>query len=418
MKIVYFNYIYDAVGPLIRTLELAKASADNGATVVVYFMRKGFSPSPFILARIEQYKSDNLSFRYAYPPIISLSNQGVNTAQQVNISPIPPKTSFIGLLKQALLSLRNVFKELDILETHKPDAIMARPDDAFSFCISSYISGIPLVLESDGPIEELQFFYNVNIKPIKFLDTLRAKSADAVICISEVCKDLWISKNIDAKRLFVIPNGANPDEFSPQSLDKHSTLKSQLNISATKIIGYSGNQRVWHGLGNLFQSALPYLQADKTIKLLIIGCGKSISLLDEFKIPVDIAAEQIIFTGRLNYHDMAKYIDLADVMVMPYNILPLFYFSPMRMFEAMSVGKLLICSKQGQMADILDERSAVLFFDPNIDGDLTRCLGNVLTNDELIKSGHRNREYLISEHSWHQRGYDINKAIEFAITNK
>ena len=115
---------------------------------------------------------------------------------------------------------------------------------------------------------------------------------------------------------------------------------------------------------------------------------------------------------------MATHIDLASFMVMPYERLKLFYFSPMRMFEAMSLGKSLITSKQGQMLDLLDERSSVRFFDPEQKGALQTILSESIYDDVFIEQGIKNREYLIGEHTWSHRGAQVKEAIQYAIVNK
>lgn len=417
MKIVYFNYISNAIGPMIRTLEIAKACSDNNIYVVLHFMRKDFNPPEFIFDRIREYQGEKL--KIYFPPIhdTSLNSQSNETTHSVNVAPMPPKMSAFGLLRQGLLSLRYIFQEIKIIHYEKPDAIMARPDDAFSFCFSGKITKTPIVLDTDGPVEELDLYWGVYSKYFKIFDSFRARSSNAVLCISRVCRDLWIDKQLDIKKLFIVPNGANPDEFSPQASEQRKILKLKNKLDGSRVIGFSGNQRVWHGLPNLLISSLVHLKANKDIKLLIIGCGKNIKMLEECNIPDKIIKNQIIFTGQLSYTDMAKYIDLADIMVMPYDILKLFYFSPMRMFEAMSAGKLLITSKQGQMQDILGEQSAVIFFDPEKEGDLERILGNAIYDDELIATGVRNRDYLLASHTWKHRGQEISNALIYAIND-
>ena len=416
MKIVYFNYISNAIGPIIRTLELAKACSDNNIEVAVYFMRKNFNPPEFILDRINEYQSQHLSIHFL--PILTKDSslRDIPPASAINLTPKAPRMTVLGLFKQALLSLRYISQEIRIIKAEHPDVVMARPDEAFSFCFSSRLTGKPLVLETDGPVEELDLFWGVSSKYFILLDFYRASSANAVLCISKVCMNLWVNKGIRPEKLFIIPNGANPDEFAPLDTALKSELKRKHNLVGARIIGYSGNQRIWHGLPNLLLSALKYLQADKNVKLLIIGCGKNTDILEEHNIPADIAEQQIIFTGRLSYQDMAKFIDLADFMVMPYDNLELFYFSPMRMFEAMSLGKLLICSKQGQMLDILNDNSAVVFFDPAKPGDLERALGESIYNEALVASGVRNREYLLNKHTWHQRGTEIRAALDYCLS--
>lgn len=413
MKIVYFNYLENAIGPLIRTLELAKGCSENGVTVALYFMHDGFNPPAFVYERIHSYQSENLRIYYNDKQENKADLKvPVNKAVK---APGEPKIRLLGLLKQMVFSLKKISRELQIIKKEQPDAIMARPDQALSFCFSSRIAKRPLVLDTDGPIEELDLYWGVSSRGFKWVDTWRAKVSDAVLVISRVCDELWKEKIKDSGQFFLVPNGTHENEFCPQPEQKKLALQEQLGLKGCRVIGYSGNQRVWHGLPNLLKTSLPLLQNDPNLKVLVIGCGFNNELMDECDIPADIFNQQIIFTGRLSYWEMATHIDLASVMVMPYEILPLFYFSPMRMFEAMSVGKSLITSKQGQMLDLLDEKGSVRFFDPTEDDALNTVLKASIYDENFIQEGQLNRDYLISEHTWSNRGVQVKKAIQYAI---
>jgi glycosyltransferase involved in cell wall biosynthesis len=379
-------------------------------------MNEEFKPPEFVYERIRSYQSETLNIHYNNRHEKSLAIPLGNSSEQ-NKAPGEPRIRLRGLLKQSALSLLYIPSELKIIRREKPDAVMARPDHAFSFCFSSRLAGIPLVLDTDGPVEELDLYWGISSRGLSKLDTFRAKSSSAVSVVSNVCEELWHDKISDRKRFFIVPNGTHQEEFLPQTEYKREALSKSLGLQGCRVIGYSGNQRIWHGLPNLLRSALPLLNSDKKLKILVIGCGFNEDLMEECGISESIFRNQIVFSGRLSYWDMAAHIDLADIMVMPYDTLPLFYFSPMRMFEAMSLGKSLITSNQGQMHDLLDERSSVRFFDPENPGDLHRVIKKSVYDDDFIKAGLRNREYLIAEHTWSARGAKIKEAITYAVAN-
>lgn len=413
MKIVYFNYLANAIGPLIRTLELAKACAENGVSVSLYFMNKGFNPPAFVYERIRAYQSESLHIYYPAP----LAPVSANAGEQTR-APGEPRIRLRGLLKQSALSLLNIPEELRIIRRERPDAVMARPDHAFSFCFSTRLAGVPLVLDTDGPVEELDLYWGISSRWLSKLDAFRARVSRSVLVVSRVCEELWHDKIADRARFFIVPNGTHKDEFAPQPEAKREALRHALGLQGCRVIGYSGNQRVWHGLPNLLRSALPLLARDEQLRILIIGCGFNEPLMTQCGIPEPIFRRQVVFTGRLSYWDMAAHIDLADIMVMPYDRLPLFYFSPMRMFEAMSLGKSLITSKQGQMSDLLDARASVRFFDPALPQGLHDVLAGAIYDADFVAAGMKNREYLIAEHTWQARGATVKQAIAHAMVSR
>ena len=417
MKIVYFNYVDNAIGPLIRTLELAKACADNGIEVALYCMSRGFKPPAFVFERIRAYQSDKLRIHY--------STRFESAVMQAQAKPAAPKQApgeprarTLGLLKQTAASLRHVRAEVEIIRREKPDAVMARPDLAFSFCLSTRWTGVPLVLDTDGPVEELALYWGVPSKLFPVFDTWRARAADSILVISRVCQELLRAKLPADTRFFVVPNGTHAQEFAPQPAARRQALQQTLGLTEGRVVGYSGNQRVWHGLPHLLRSCRPLLQADPALKVLVIGCGFNPGLQQQCAIPEEVFRKQIVFTGPLSYWDMAAHIDLADLMVMPYAQLPLFYFSPMRMFEAMSLGKSLITSRQGQMQDLLDGRAAVRFFDTAREEGLHEVLAASIYDEAFIAEGRRNRDYLVSEHTWHARGATIRQALAQAVAGR
>ena len=90
----------------------------------------------------------------------------------------------------------------------------------------------------------------------------------------------------------------------------------------------------------------------------------------------------------------------------------------MRMFEAMSLGKSLITSRQGQMQDLLDGRAAVRFFDTAREEGLHEVLAASIYDEAFIAEGRRNRDYLVSEHTWHARGATIRQALAQAVAGR
>ncbi len=414
MKIVYFNYLANAIGPIIRTLELAKGCSDNGVTVALYFMHEGFNPPAFVYERIHAYQSERLCIYYNDTCERHLS---ATECKVDNKAPGEPVIRLRGLLKQSLFSLKYIKKEHSILKKEQPDAIMARPDHAFSFCFSRLSSKLPLILDTDGPVEELDLYWGISSRGLKWLDTYRAKVSDAVLVVSRVCDELWQKKIKDREKFFIVPNGTHKNEFCPQPESVRERLRNQLGLQGCRVIGFSGNQRIWHGLPSLLQSVQPLLERDKALKVLIIGCGVNEALMQHCRLSESIFRKQIVFTGRLSYWDMATHIDLASLMVMPYETLTLFYFSPMRMFEAMSLGKSIITSKQGQMLDLLDKRASVRFFEPEEKGSLYQVLKESIYDDSFIEQGKKNRDYLMAEHTWCHRGAQVKEAIQYAISH-
>ena len=163
---------------------------------------------------------------------------------------------------------------------------------------------------------------------------------------------------------------------------------------------------------------IPLLRQNPLIKIFIIGTIEDKRSLGLNNLPVDIIEKQVIFTGAVNYLEMPKIIDISDIVVMPYPSMELFHFSPMKMFEAMSLGKIIIAPLQGQIADILSSLDSAILYEPD-QGDA--LLNAIKLGLEVVSNGMNGisgRELLIRGHSWTTRGKVVSEACSYAIKSK
>lgn len=411
MKILFLNYMSSSLATMIRSLELARAASLQRHKVEICFMNPAFNPPLFFFDVIKSYQTENLSILYTRRPP-SAASHGVRSAGKITEC----KPSQAGLIKQVLGSFRYIFKELRLFKDSKPDVIVARPDHVLSFVFSSRIFGIPLVLETDGPVEELDYYWGISSKWLIYLDTLRAKNTKAILYISDLCGKLWEKKRIPQEMLFLCPNGADPQVFKPLDSKQRQASLKKTGLDESIVIGFSGNQRSWHGVKDLLKSALPLLLENRRLKILIIGMIEDRASLELDEIPEEVSAKQIVFTGSVNYLEMPSYIDLADIIVMPYPRLDFFHFSPMKMFEAMSLGKIIVASGQGQIQAFLKNAESAFLYDPSKPGDLSDALRRAIEAFKSGKNGMKIRDLLIREHSWMERGKVVVKACEYALS--
>ena len=397
---------------MIRTLELAKATSHQGHQVTLSFMHPAFNPPAFFYDVIKAFKSERLLIRYK------------SYAESRKPKDGPPgkitesKPRLIGLIRQIISSLRYIPEEIKLLKEIRPDVIIARPDHVVSFIFTAKYLRIPLILETDGPIEELDFFWGISSRWLRYIDLIRGRSADAILYISNVCGQLWLNKGIPEERLFLCPNGADPEVFRPLSLTEREKIRHQFGLRGSTVIGFSGNQRRWHGIDRLLKSVIPLLRQNPLIKIFIIGTIEDKRSLGLNNLPVDIIEKQVIFTGAVNYLEMPKIIDISDIVVMPYPSMELFHFSPMKMFEAMSLGKIIIAPLQGQIADILSSLDSAILYEPD-QGDA--LLNAIKLGLEVVSNGMNGisgRELLIRGHSWTTRGKVVSEACSYAIKSK
>jgi glycosyltransferase involved in cell wall biosynthesis len=110
---------------------------------------------------------------------------------------------------------------------------------------------------------------------------------------------------------------------------------------------------------------------------------------------------------------MPRWLDAADVAAMPYPPLDLFHFSPMKMFEALAMGKPLVAPAQGQIAEFLERLPSAVLYDPRRSGALAGALVAALALP--AGAGLAGRRLIESGHSWAHRAAVVEAACIRAI---
>jgi glycosyltransferase involved in cell wall biosynthesis len=414
MRILFVNYMATSLPTMIRSFELARAVATRGHDVVLAFMNPAFRPPAWFRAQLEAARGGRPDLRLPAEdagrsgPVAAAGAGASGAAGRVTDA----RPSALGLLRQAVGSMRYVAAERALYAEVRPDVVVARPDQVFSFLRSSRSARIPLVLDTDGPVEELDHYWGIRSRGFRGLDAWRARRAAALLHISRVTGDLWRSKGIPEERLFLAPNGADPEVFRPAGDDARRATRSALGLEGRRVVGFSGNQRAWHGVGELLRAMVTLCAKDSDLRLLLIGSIEDRSALRLGDLPPRLVEERVVFTGAVPYAEMPRHLDAADVLALPYPPLPLFHFSPMKMFEALALAKPIVASRQGQIGELLDGLPSARLYDPAVPGALAGAIeaGFALP----CGAGAASRGFLEGAHTWAHRGAQVEAACRLA----
>jgi glycosyltransferase involved in cell wall biosynthesis len=412
MRILFLNYMPTSLPTMIRSFELARATAGRGHEVVLAFMHPAFRPPAWFRSQLEAARGGRLDLRLPPPP--AGGNGRTDSVAPRDAGRVTgARPSAAGLLRQAAGSLRFVAQERALFEATRPEVVVARPDQVLSFVVSTRRAGVPLVLDTDGPVEELDHYWGIRSRWFRGLDAWRARRAAALLHISQVTGDLWRAKRIPEEQLFLCPNGADPEVFRPPGESERRVGRQALGLEGRRVVGFAGNQRAWHGVGDLIRAMLPLFPEDPDLRLLLIGPMEDRGALGLGDLPRGIVEERVVFTGAVPYADMPARLDAADLLALPYPALPLFHFSPMKLFEALALGKVIVASRQGQVGTILDRLPSARLYDPRQEGALTRALREALALPAGV--GAASRRFLEGAHTWAHRGVQVEAACRAAI---
>jgi len=234
----------------------------------------------------------------------------------------------------------------------------------------------------------------------KELETQAAFYADRVTTITHALKEEMIKRGVSSEKIVVIPNGVNTSKFKP--LPKNNTLQKTLNIQDKVVIGYLGSFVSYEGLDYLVEAIDILIKKDiKNIIVLMVGDGAIYEDIQEKVKKLDISSF-FIFTGRVPHKKIKEYYSLVDIAPFPRKGVPVCEMvSPLKPFEAMSMGKAILVSNVSALSEIVQDKKTGLIFQKDNTSDFANSLEELITDEHLRKDlGSKARVWVKEHREW------------------
>jgi glycosyltransferase involved in cell wall biosynthesis len=255
---------------------------------------------------------------------------------------------------------------------------------------------LPVVWEVNSPTEELLASFPEGNKRDKIVqaENLKRKSlakfVSAGIGVSETLK-AYIRDFLGIKKAYSIPNGSDPDHFSP---DK--TVQTPLIHLENKFkLIWTGNANPWQGIELIIEIARKMERTHPDIIFIVITHDS------KWTFPV---LKNLLVLRGISYTDIPSYIAASDACLClyhEYNWLKYgFYGSSLKLFDYMASRKPVIASDMGQISTIINDGVNGLLVDSNIDYIVSKII-DLKTNSQkreyLSKNAH---EDIINYYNW------------------
>ena len=210
--------------------------------------------------------------------------------------------------------------------------------------------GVPCFIEVNSPLLLEQMRYR-ELHLTSEAQTIEAevfRNADRLLAVSEQVKAYAVAKGARPARSIVVPNGVDLGRF-------HSTVpKDPLTAADGKfVVGFSGSLKAWHGIEPLLEAFRILNAANPKTHLLIIGDGPMRQWIEGYACGARLK-DDISITGWVDHDLVPSLLQCVDVAVAPYPDLDDFYFSPLKLYEYMAMGKPIVASAIGQIAEVLE----------------------------------------------------------------
>jgi phosphatidylinositol alpha-mannosyltransferase len=171
----------------------------------------------------------------------------------------------------------------------------------------------------------------------------------------------------------IIPNGVDTEHFNPHVLPIDTLKDGKINIL------FVGRMEKRKGFNYLLKA---YKQVKKEIpNCRLIAVGPGVRLRHKYEKQVKRSGlKDVAFTGYVNYSELPRYYQTADIVCFPATERESFGIV---LLEAMAVGKPIIASSLSGYASILTHRAEGLLVPPRNVGQLAEALITLMTEPSL-----------------------------------
>ncbi|MGE0385220.1 MAG: glycosyltransferase family 4 protein [Gammaproteobacteria bacterium] len=248
--------------------------------------------------------------------------------------------------------------------------------------VLSFVYPVVLEVNSIRSLEEPDAGGTAN----RVLDELTMRAVARSFTVSEVLRAHMVNvRGFPADKIAVVENGVDIDSF--KQLVSPDVAKARLGILGTFAVGFVGSLKRWHGVDALVNVAKKVVGRIPNVRFVIVGDGDARPALEAQVESAGLRAV-FLFTGHVSHEKVVEVLGGMDVMTAPYKRESLsrtgeFYFSPLKIFEYMAMGKAVIASPFGQIKQLIED---------GVSGRLIHIEDDETVAEELVRL-YRDAEY-------------------------
>ncbi len=262
--------------------------------------------------------------------------------------------------------------------------------------------GIPTIFEPHTPIE------NRRRDTRQFHKLLNASGFRHLVVITHALKSHFLKcypNHLNENNVLVAPDGVDLERFA-DPLTPHQARKN-LGLSAERFtVGYSGHLYPGRGIEIILSLAQRLSEAH----FLVVGGNDTDIRLHEDHAR-GMGLRNVEFVGFVPNNDLPRYLFACDALLMPHQRKVACHggggdisrwTSPMKMFEYMAAGRLILCSNLPVLHEVLNENNAV-FCQPDNISEWVGALERSMKDDEWRYRAADQARQDVEEYTWRRR---------------
>jgi glycosyltransferase involved in cell wall biosynthesis len=238
-------------------------------------------------------------------------------------------------------------------------------------CRAARRLSVPVVTEINAPLLLEQAAYRTLVceQEARAIEAEVLAGSHALAAVSRQVGRYLTKAGAEPSRVHVIGNAVDTGRFHP---GVPPTALPGVAPDAF-VVGFTGSLKMWHGVDTLLQAFRELRDRDPRAHLLICGDGPKRGWIDGFVAGAGLE-DAVTMAGWVDHAALPGLIARMDVATAPYPAAEDHYFSPLKLYEYLALGRPVLASDIGQTAELLRGSEAALLVPPGDAGTLARGL--------------------------------------------
>ena len=247
--------------------------------------------------------------------------------------------------------------------------------------------GCPRILEVNAPLaEEQKRFRGLSLESVaQRMEVESFRGAAAIVAVSEQVRSyIRGMSGVAPERIHVLPNGVDVERFACSR--GREEVRKRLGYGAgDSAIGFIGSFKPWHGTSFLLEVFEDLAAVRPGARLFAVGDGPERGKLCA-RVGGSAFRDRVSLPGRAPHAEIPSWVAAADIMVAPYQPMDNFYFSPLKVLEALAGGRPVVAPRLGQLVELIEHGRTGLLYTP---GDAAACRDAIISliDDPAMRRG-------------------------------
>jgi glycosyltransferase involved in cell wall biosynthesis len=243
-------------------------------------------------------------------------------------------------------------------------------------------------------------------------------AADAVVTLAETMKSDIVARGVPADRVFIVPNGVDPEVFRPRPADP--ALRERYGLAERFVIGYVSNlDHPREGQETLIEATAILAAAGRDVACLIVGEGRRRAELEVIAAGSG-ASDRIVFTGAVPHAEVPAMYALMDAFVVPRrDERAARLVTPLKPFEAMAMARPLIVADLPALTEVAPDGERSLTYRAEDEAALAAAVERLMDDRALgERLGEAGRAWVTQERTWESNGARWTQIYESVLAGR